>query len=139
VLSHHFFTKKWPRAELDGLFALETATRKIILPVGRMCRATMFSVLTHSGWSPRSRFSEGLPAVVEAIIRAIEVSDRTREVSHGDAATLRITKLAQTFQERNNSACFEQAKKVQISWINPFNSYSRSFSPLSPKSPKMER
>src|SRR5882724_7671129 len=35
VLSHHFFTKKWPRAELDGLFALETTTRKIILPVWR--------------------------------------------------------------------------------------------------------
>src|ERR1700722_2831578 len=33
VLSPSFFAKKWPQAELDGLFALETTTRKIILPV----------------------------------------------------------------------------------------------------------
>src|SRR2546426_3995304 len=33
VLSPAFFSKKWPQAELDGLFALETVTRKIILPV----------------------------------------------------------------------------------------------------------
>lgn len=33
VLSHAFFSKKWPQAELDGLFALETTTRKLILPI----------------------------------------------------------------------------------------------------------
>jgi hypothetical protein len=32
VLSKAFFAKKWPRAELDGLFALETQSRKIIPP-----------------------------------------------------------------------------------------------------------
>src|SRR5437667_11422133 len=33
VLSKNFFSKKWTRAELDGLFALERAVHKIILPV----------------------------------------------------------------------------------------------------------
>lgn len=33
ILSKHFFGKKWPQAELDGLFALETTGRKVILPV----------------------------------------------------------------------------------------------------------
>jgi hypothetical protein len=34
VLSKAFFTKKkWAESELGGLFALETATRKIILPI----------------------------------------------------------------------------------------------------------
>jgi len=33
VVSHAFFSKKWPQAELDGLFARETAGRKVILPV----------------------------------------------------------------------------------------------------------
>lgn len=33
VLSQNFFTKRWPKAELDGLFGLETKERKIILPI----------------------------------------------------------------------------------------------------------
>src|ERR1700736_2985896 len=33
VLSQHFFTKRWPQEELDGLFALETEERKIIIPI----------------------------------------------------------------------------------------------------------
>lgn len=31
VLSNHFFSKKWPQAELDGLFSLETVERKVVL------------------------------------------------------------------------------------------------------------
>lgn len=33
VLSPHFFAKKWPQRELDGLVARETLTRKIVLPI----------------------------------------------------------------------------------------------------------
>lgn len=33
VLSKHFFEKKWPRAELDGLFDLEPADQSLILPI----------------------------------------------------------------------------------------------------------
>ena len=33
VLSRSFFAKKWPQAELDGLFAREMQERKVILPV----------------------------------------------------------------------------------------------------------
>jgi hypothetical protein len=33
VLSPHFFAKRWPQEELDGLFSLETKERKVILPV----------------------------------------------------------------------------------------------------------
>lgn len=33
VLSRNFFAKKWPPAELDGLFAREMQGRKVILPV----------------------------------------------------------------------------------------------------------
>src|SRR5260370_34096642 len=33
VLSPAFFAKKWPQAELDGLFALEEPTKKVILPI----------------------------------------------------------------------------------------------------------
>lgn len=33
VLSPAYFKKKWPQAELDGLFALEQPNRKVILPI----------------------------------------------------------------------------------------------------------
>jgi hypothetical protein len=33
ILSHHFFSKKWPRNELDGLLAKERAGQPAILPV----------------------------------------------------------------------------------------------------------
>lgn len=33
VLSHNFFTKNWPRSELDALFSREISGEKVILPV----------------------------------------------------------------------------------------------------------
>lgn len=33
ILSPHFFAKRWPQEELEGLSAMETADRKVILPV----------------------------------------------------------------------------------------------------------
>jgi hypothetical protein len=33
VLSPSFFTKNWPQAELDALFAIEMSGKKVILPV----------------------------------------------------------------------------------------------------------
>jgi len=33
VLSHNFFNKEWPQKELDGLVALESDGKKVILPV----------------------------------------------------------------------------------------------------------
>jgi hypothetical protein len=33
VLSAQFFSKRWPKTELDGLFALEATERKVILPI----------------------------------------------------------------------------------------------------------
>jgi hypothetical protein len=33
ILSSNFFAKKWPRAELDGLYAREMMGRKVILPI----------------------------------------------------------------------------------------------------------
>ena len=33
ILSHNFFSKDWPKSELDGLFAREIGDQKVILPV----------------------------------------------------------------------------------------------------------
>lgn len=87
VLSRNFFAKKWPQAELDGLFAREMAGRKVILPVwhnvtrddvlqyspllaGKMAAITeigvkavaaeIFEVVRQSG-APQSPHSQGSP------------------------------------------------------------------------------
>lgn len=36
ILSHHFFNKEWPKRELDGLFELETGSKKILPSSGRV-------------------------------------------------------------------------------------------------------
>jgi hypothetical protein len=48
VLSPHFFGKKWPKRELDGLFTLETSSRNRILPIWHNVTAedvTQYSLL----------------------------------------------------------------------------------------------
>lgn len=87
VLSHSFFRKKWPKSELDGLFALETDERKIILPVWK--DVTEDDV---TGFSPilaarlGSHGDRGIEAVVEDIVRAVQASNRLVEVSSSDQA-----------------------------------------------------
>src|SRR5271156_3759587 len=46
VLSPSFFNKKWTKAELDGLLALETSTHNLILPV--WYRVTLADVVEQS-------------------------------------------------------------------------------------------
>jgi hypothetical protein len=78
VLSPHFFRKKWPGAELDGLFALETAARKVILPIWKDVRVD--EVLTYSpilAGRLGAPTTGGVNAVVGEIRRAVEASQRT--------------------------------------------------------------
>jgi hypothetical protein len=44
VLSKPFFEKKWPRAELDGLFARETRSHKMILPIWKILLRTRYKL-----------------------------------------------------------------------------------------------
>jgi len=105
VLSHAFFAKKWPQTELDGLFARETAARKIILPIWKdvtqedVCR---FSPTLAGRFAVSA--SLGVQAVVAEIKRAIEVSERTRQISAIGSATRRLKKLAQSLQESRDAA-----------------------------------
>src|SRR6266571_6891852 len=105
VLSQAFFAKKWPQAELDGLFARETAARKIILPIWKdvtqedVCR---FSPILAGRLAASA--SLGVKGVVAAIKRAIEVSERTRQFSAMESATGRLRKLDQTLQESRDAA-----------------------------------
>jgi hypothetical protein len=79
VLSSSFFQKKWPQAELDGLFALEGTSRKVILPV----------------WKDVSEDD------ISEIRRAVEVSNRTREITVTESVIEKAKLIDQTLQERS--------------------------------------
>lgn len=87
VLSSAFFKKKWPRAELDGLFALETAERKIILPIWKDVTeqdVRSFSpILAGRLGAPTNG---GVEPVVEEICRAVEAADRVASFSNVENA-----------------------------------------------------
>ena len=72
VLSPHFFSKDWPKKELDGLVALEVAGRKVILPVWHNVTrddVVRFSPILAGRLAVSS--STGLDNVVSEIRRAI--------------------------------------------------------------------
>jgi len=81
VLSPHFFAKKWTQAELDGLFTLETAERKIIIPVWHN-----LSEADVAGYSPiiaarkACVSSQGLDRVVADIVKATAFVERQKEL-----------------------------------------------------------
>lgn len=72
VLSHNFFAKGWPQAELDGLYAREVAGKKIILPVWHGLSASEVR-----NYSPlladlvASDSSHGIERVVNELIKAM--------------------------------------------------------------------
>jgi hypothetical protein len=81
VLSRHFFAKKWPQAELDGLLALEEANRKLILPIWKdvgEAEVKEFSP-TLAGRLGASTMG-GIAEVVKSIRRAVEVAQREAEL-----------------------------------------------------------
>jgi TIR domain len=103
VLSPNY-AKKWPLAELDGLFALETTTRKVILPIWKDISAEevrkSYPVLA-------GRFalhaSEGVENIVAAIRAAVESSERTRELTILGSARDHVRELDETLTERQES------------------------------------
>jgi hypothetical protein len=77
VLSQHFFAKRWPRAELDGLFGLETTERKVILPIWKGVseeEVRDFSPIL-AGYLGIST-DQGMARVVNEIKRAVALVDR---------------------------------------------------------------
>lgn len=72
VLSPHFFQKRWPQNELDGLFARETDDTKVILPVWHNIDAEGVRRVspTLAGRFATSS-SKGLKAVIDDLMRVI--------------------------------------------------------------------
>lgn len=101
VLSPSFFQKKWPQAELDGLFALEQPSRKVILPIWKdidEAGVKAYSPILAGRLAVSA--AEGIDRVVESIKRAVGLTERVREFSQFDALTLRMKRLDLTLKTK---------------------------------------
>jgi hypothetical protein len=106
VLSNAFFRKKkWAENELAGLFALETTTRKIILPVWKDVTETDVR-----NYSPilADRFavsaSQGISKVLDEIKIAVNVAQRKDEIAK-DASSKKVKALVDKLTERKEAEC----------------------------------
>jgi hypothetical protein len=107
ILSKSFFAKKWPRAELDGLLALESANRKLILPVWHgvtESEVKSFSPLLAGVLGVSTNI--GVPGVVEALRRSITASTRTRDIALSSAGTTAALMLARKITSKDKEEQF---------------------------------
>ena len=116
VLSPAFFAKKWPKAELDGLFALEDSARKVILPVWKDVNEAdvkQFSPILASKLAVRA--SEGLLHVVEMIEQAVTTGNKVAAFSPEQAIKARFAKLSQNINtNRESSRMLSSTEGVQL-------------------------
>ena len=104
VLSPAFFTKPWPQSELDGVFALEDSTRKLIIPIWKdLSEADVKRFSPILAGRLAARASDGVDAVVKQIETTIEASRRTREISTQRDAVEKALQVGQTIAEQQNA------------------------------------
>jgi hypothetical protein len=104
VLSRPFFLKHWPKSELDGLFTLETTTRKLILPILKDINIEELKASYPMLAGRLVAFSsEGVSAIVSKIRVAVEASNRTRELTAMESTLKKAKNVALTLKEKNNA------------------------------------
>jgi len=142
VLSNAFFAKKWPQAELDGLFALEEETRKMILPVWRSIsehEVKRFSPILAGRLATIA--SQGIEKVISDLRKAIDVSSRTREINVLDSPYQTCKALDETLQARENadrlSRCEEGAALVRVGFETLHAAIQRSIAEISAMLPRL--
>lgn len=94
VLSKHFFSKKWPKEELEGLFALEDESKKVILPIWKdvtKAEVLAYSPILASRFAAKS--SAGIDAVVDQIYLATDTADRKSKLSQRQSLAERFRRL----------------------------------------------
>jgi hypothetical protein len=102
VLSPDFFRKKWTQIELDGLLALETEERKIILPIWhRLDRAEVLTFFPALAERFAIKSSEGLDEIVFQITRDIQLLQRDRQI-HKPFAD-KVLAISKKLAERQNA------------------------------------
>lgn len=87
VFSPSFFRKKWPQAELDGLFAREMGgKKKVILPIRRqMSISELVEKVPLLAGKIVLDSSEGVPAIARKLVEVIRPEALKLDQSHADA------------------------------------------------------
>jgi hypothetical protein len=104
VLSPTFFGKKWTRVELGALMALETKTKKMILPIWKDLSAVEITDLmpTMADYLSVSA-SAGLDVVVQAIKSGVGGSEHRRTMSRFEHTKARLVKMNAATKSRQNA------------------------------------
>jgi hypothetical protein len=100
ILSHAFFNKNWPRAELDALVAREMRSGKIILPVWKDVTVDdvgHYSPILASKLAVSA--SEGVERVVREIELAVNVSERQRAATSAERTATHVLNFRRTVAE----------------------------------------
>lgn len=128
VLSPDFFRKKWTQAELDGLFAIESTERKVILPIWKDVTvedvAAFSPILAGRLGAPTSG---GVDTVVAEIQRAVQAAERMATFSSVENAISKFKALdneilgVKRAEELSRSVegvqLVAEAAKVMIQWL----------------------
>lgn len=118
VLSPTFFGKKWTQAELGALMALETATRKMILPIWKdidVAEVTKLMPTLAERLAVDSKL--GLDVVVQSIKSAVGGAEHQRSLSRFDQNKARLDKLGAASMARREADAllnsFEGVRRVR--------------------------
>jgi len=103
ILSHHFFAKKWPPAELNGLFALEEPSRRLILPVWRGLTADDIKIYSPIIADRKAADGSTVASAAADLRFALSASDRQRALTVLDKSVRGLATLSETLHERQNS------------------------------------
>lgn len=104
VLSPTFFGKKWTRAELAALMALETTTKKMILPIWKnLSAAEITELMPTLADRVAVNADAGLDVVVQAIKSAVGGAEHQRTLSRFDQLKGRIAKMSAASKARRDA------------------------------------
>ena len=109
LLSHHFFSKPWPRAELNALFGREMGRQRLILPIWH--KIDRKHIDSHSPFL-LDKLALNSEEGVEELVRKIQLSTSRRlRQSKGRSASREhgITILCRVQGEKLKEALIEQA------------------------------
>ena len=115
ILSHDFFAKKWPQAELDGLFAQEQGDVKKIIPIWH--RITHNDILKYSPvLADRVAVDTalGLDVVVEKILQLFNLENVRYDVNSSDELSSNLDSFVNSLNETNDLNTEKQTRDTKI-------------------------
>ena len=109
IFSEAFFRKKWPQYELDGIFDLEIAEQKIMIPIWYKIgveEVRNFSAIVAA--QPAIRTNGEIEPVVAGIIRSVDAGEKTRRLLSPLAQKLQLVGQTATLNQK-----FEQLSRTE--------------------------